>query len=199
MSKLLFNPMRLAAAAGICLALAAPAAAQRAVSHQTLSVTVDQAVGLDSTTTAPSGDTVGACRVTVEGGSIRYWTDGTSPTTTSGHLMSAGAPFWLISYPEANLFRAIATHGASGVVLLQVSCFDGATTFPASADAALFAANTAGAAIIGRIIEGVDTSGTIRAIAVSPFGELLTKTRTNGLPLPRCNAVRTTNCQPKGF
>lgn len=195
MTRLMVNPLRLALVASVVLTLASPARAQRPASHQTLTVTIDQAVGFLSSTTAPSGVAVSGCRLTVEGGPVRYWTDGTTPTTMSGHLANAGTQFFLVSYPETTLFRALATNGPATI---QATCYDGAVPPAPASDASLFAANTLSKSIVGPVMQGVDAAGVVRALAVSAFGEIALKF--NGrLPLPPCNPVRTTNCQPKGF
>ena len=54
--------------------------------NQTLSVVT----GSDSTLTVPTGATHALMTVDTGGGDIRYWEDGSSPSTTAGLLVPAG-------------------------------------------------------------------------------------------------------------
>lgn len=60
------------------------------------------AVGL----TVPSGSPNRAV-VTVESNSIRFWVDGSTPTSANGHLAEAGDVITLEGAEEVNDFRAI--------------------------------------------------------------------------------------------
>lgn len=59
--------------------------------------------------------------ITVETASIRYLTDGTAPTSTTGILAYPGAKIELHNPGELDAFRAIRTGSASGT--LQVEYF----------------------------------------------------------------------------
>jgi len=51
---------------------------------------------------------------TLETASVRYTTDGTTPTTTIGHLLNAGDIVIVQGQPAISNFRAIRTGGTSG-------------------------------------------------------------------------------------
>jgi hypothetical protein len=112
---------------------ATPAIAQQPVSHQTISVTNVASGGptiASATLVDSSGTPVSACVVAVEGSQLRYWVDGTTPTSSTGFLVSPGSQIPLPFHAWAANFQAIAltVMGAT----LQVSCATG-TVGPASA------------------------------------------------------------------
>lgn len=111
------------------VALALPAAAQQIVSHETTAVSSASAVGLLPATLSPAGvGNVSQCAISVENGAIRFWLDGTAPTSTSGHLTAAGgAPIVLPTNALAVGFQAIAVNQAA---VLQTSCARGTTVLP---------------------------------------------------------------------
>ncbi len=187
--------VRLSLTFALLLAAGANAFAQSAISHQTLALAAGQAGGLDAGVTKVNGTTtVSACRVTVEGSPMRYWTDGTTPTATSGHLVNAGAEFSLGSYPEASQFKATPTDGPS---TLQVTCLLGTVAAPPPTfDAGLLTPNSRNAVLLGQLIAGLDATNTVRALAVTAQGLAAVQTSpASTLPLPLCNAVLRYNCR----
>lgn len=170
------------------------ASAQSAVSHETVTTSPNAAVSFSASTTTVGAAVVTACRVSVEGSPIRYWTDGGTPTSTGGHLINVGAQF-ILSGGEAKRFSVIATTSAGA---LQATCYLGDQAPTAAADSGMAVQNVAGTVMPGHLLVGLDPSGILRALTVTSFGELATRS-SPGLPLPLCNPVRSTNCQPKGF
>lgn len=74
------------------------------------------AVVLTAATYAPTnGAPATRALVTVGSTSIRYWTGGATPTSTTGHLGQAADVFYLDSYTEITQFRAIEVSGASSI------------------------------------------------------------------------------------
>lgn len=59
-----------------------------------------------------------AAYLTVEGGPIRFWVDGTAPTNATGHLLNDGDQLELTDRDELSKFRAIrdASAGANATV-----------------------------------------------------------------------------------
>lgn len=110
------------AVVAICVLTAAPARAQKPVSHETIAVTSAAASGLATTTLRPSGVQVTSCLFTIEGGAIRVWVDTSTPTTSAGHWFSPGLAVLMTSYEVASQFKAIAVGTAA---TLQVSCIRG--------------------------------------------------------------------------
>lgn len=53
---------------------------------------------------------------TLETAQIRYWPDGTTPTSTEGHLANTGTVLYFQSCQELFGFKAIRTGGTSGVL-----------------------------------------------------------------------------------
>ena len=83
------------------------------INHESVTV-AGTAIGI--TLTASDGILPAAALITVEDAPIRYCVDGTTPTTTVGHLAQAGAVFELINRGEVTNFRAIRQGGASGTI-----------------------------------------------------------------------------------
>lgn len=54
--------------------------------------------------------------LTLETAQIRYWVDGSTPTSALGHLMEVGETIVLENYDEVVNFRAIRTGSTSGVL-----------------------------------------------------------------------------------
>lgn len=54
--------------------------------------------------------------ITVETAPIRYWVDGSAPTSSEGHLVGDGGTIVLQSNDEIRKFRAIRSTGVSGVL-----------------------------------------------------------------------------------
>ena len=61
------------------------------------------------------------CYMTLETAQIRWTCDGTTPTTTVGHLMEVGESITLHGHQNLSKFRSIRTGGTSGS--LRVSYF----------------------------------------------------------------------------
>jgi len=92
------------------------------------SVTVStSAVGLTAASYAPAGQQAARqAFITVESDEIRYWLDGTAPTSTVGHFASTTPPenrIVLNSLSDITNFRAILDTGAGGDATLRVSYF----------------------------------------------------------------------------
>jgi hypothetical protein len=79
--------------------------------NQTLSV----GTGSDTTLTVPSGATHALITVDSGGGNIRFWEDGTSPSTTNGLLISAG------SAAELTNLSNIKMRATTGTVAVNIS------------------------------------------------------------------------------
>jgi hypothetical protein len=79
--------------------------------NQTISV----ATGSDSTLTVPSGATHALLTVDTGGGNIRYWEDGSSPSTTAGLLVPAGAAAELTNLGDVKM------RATTGTVAVNVS------------------------------------------------------------------------------
>jgi len=82
--------------------------------NQTISV----ATGADSTLTPPAGATHALITADSGGGGIRYWEDGSSPTTTTGLYIPPGGAAEVAGAANLTNFRARAT---SGTVAINVS------------------------------------------------------------------------------
>ena len=65
------------------------------------------AIGFDSTPASNNGFRPQAALITVEAASIRYTTDGTTPTTSVGHIAGIGDPIVLADPGEVSGFLAI--------------------------------------------------------------------------------------------
>ena len=59
--------------------------------------------------------------ITTETNSIRYRYDGTAPTASIGHLMTAGTALVLIGYDTITQFQAIAS-GADATIMVTYEC-----------------------------------------------------------------------------
>jgi len=57
--------------------------------------------------------------ITCEGGAIRFWMDGSNPTSTKGHLLEPGQNLTLEGYNRLIQFKAIRAGTSDGI--LQVS------------------------------------------------------------------------------
>jgi len=85
----------------------------KAISSQTLTVS-----GLSSLTVPTDAK---YALITVEGGDVRFWMDGTAPATgTSGLLRVSGAAFDITEYYNLNRFRVI---DEAGSPILQIQYF----------------------------------------------------------------------------
>jgi len=75
--------------------------------------------GTATALSATDGDGVPAngAILSVETAPIRYWTDGTTPTATTGHLAEVGDVVELHSRGEVRNFSAIRTGGTSGTIM----------------------------------------------------------------------------------
>lgn len=87
--------------------------------HETITVS-SSAIGISADVKSPSGQANPTrCLLTLETASIRYWLDGTDPTSTVGHLLTAGQILILDRVEEIYNFKSIAV---SGDATLRVSC-----------------------------------------------------------------------------
>ena len=78
------------------------------LSEQTLSPGA-AAVAIDI---PPGSNPVRAYLGPVETANVRWWKDGSSPTTTVGHLLSVGDDLELLGYSDIANFRVIAVTGS---------------------------------------------------------------------------------------
>lgn len=106
------------------LAFASLAAAQQLVRiryFDTQTVTNAAAQAICANVTACTGDVATAqAFLTVEANAIRWRADGTAPTTTVGHLATAGATITIQGHANVANFRMIAT-AANATVQASVS------------------------------------------------------------------------------
>jgi hypothetical protein len=79
--------------------------------NQTISV----GTGADSTLTVPGGATHALLTVDTGGGNIRYWEDGSSPSTTAGLLVTAGGAAELTNLANVKM------RATTGTVAVNVS------------------------------------------------------------------------------
>jgi hypothetical protein len=86
--------------------------AQAQDTHEIITVSNTVATISASAYTSPS---ITKAFCTLETAQIRFWLDGTSPTTSEGHIMEIGQ-YMVFSKPEMIKFRAIRTGGTSGVL-----------------------------------------------------------------------------------
>src|SRR3990167_10304574 len=95
----------------------------RAANHESVTVS-STAIGIASTVSL-SGETIRGQRalITCEDAQIRYTTDGTTPTTTVGHLLEAGQSIEVIGYADIDAFQAIRTGGTDGVLKVTLEIF----------------------------------------------------------------------------
>ena len=82
--------------------------------HETLTV-ADTAVGLTSATYSDAT----RAEMTLETAQIRFWVDGTAPTTSAGILVNVGDVVVLNSAAQIANFKAIRTGSTSGVLSIQ--------------------------------------------------------------------------------
>lgn len=89
--------------------------------HESLTVST-AAVSLTAATYAPTGATAAAyAYITVETDSVRWWADGTAPTSSVGHAQAAATSFSLCDIAALSGLRVIRS-GASDATL-RVSYF----------------------------------------------------------------------------
>ncbi len=72
------------------------------------------AIGITASTMIANSENYAV--LTTETATIRFTTDGTTPTATVGHLAPAGSKITLDTASEVNAFRAIRTGGVSASV-----------------------------------------------------------------------------------
>lgn len=90
-----------------------------AFDHQTVTVSTGIAT-LDPTKVAPAGALPAVRGVfTVEGGAVRFWYDGQSPTSTDGHLYDVAEEFEIWGTENLLHWKATRATGTDGKV--QVS------------------------------------------------------------------------------
>ena len=58
--------------------------------------------------------------ITISGGSMRFWVDGSSPTVSNGHLLQQNNVVQLNNHLEAVNFRAIATYGSPRLTVTYI-------------------------------------------------------------------------------
>ena len=88
--------------------------------HETLVVST-VSIGLTAGTIQQAAGNAAIASVTVEGDSIRFWTDGTAPTASVGHEVAADGGFLICGLNSIKNFRAI--RSGVGDATLQVSFF----------------------------------------------------------------------------
>ena len=75
------------------------------------------AIGFTAAKLSPSStDTPKAAICTLESGEIRFWTDGSTPTSSEGHILAIGAQLIIESFDSMKGFLAIRTGAVSGVL-----------------------------------------------------------------------------------
>lgn len=73
-----------------------------------------------STLTVPTGATAYTMAVvTVETGTVRFWVDGTAPTTSTGHLCNPGDMIFLHTKSQVDNFKVISTTATYGVLMIS--------------------------------------------------------------------------------
>ena len=87
------------------------------LNHEAVTV-AGTAIGI--TATASDGILPAAAMITVESADIRYTVDGTTPTSTVGHLALPGAIIELKDRGEVSNFLAIRTGGVSATIHVTV-------------------------------------------------------------------------------
>ena len=97
----------------MCLFLLIPVISRAAgLQHESITVS-DTAIGFTSSLiTYP----VFGATCTLETGQIRFWLDGTDPTSSEGHLLEIGQSIGLTNGVQIGNFRAIKTGVTSGVL-----------------------------------------------------------------------------------
>jgi len=59
---------------------------------------------------------VAFCTLDPDGGAIRYWIDGSTPTATSGHYVAAGDSFTIVGTNNIRNFKAIRVGADDGTL-----------------------------------------------------------------------------------
>lgn len=72
------------------------------------------AITLTASKYRPVGEQADSAFITLEGGDIRYRYDGTSPTSSVGHLLSSGGYLILVGQNQMEKFKAIRVGGTDG-------------------------------------------------------------------------------------
>jgi 2-phospho-L-lactate guanylyltransferase (CobY/MobA/RfbA family) len=90
-----------------------------AIGYESITVAAT-AIGVSTTVYAPVGGRATKAFFTLETGQIRIRYDGTSPTSTEGHLVEVGQSFELDGATNIQQFRAIRTGQTSGVLKVTV-------------------------------------------------------------------------------
>ena len=83
------------------------------LNYETITV-ADTAIGITASTMIANSENYGV--LTVETATIRFTTDGTTPTATVGHLASPGDVIELDTASEVNALRMFRTTGTSASV-----------------------------------------------------------------------------------
>jgi len=65
-----------------------------------------------------TGDGAHFAYITCEAANIRYWLDGTTPTSDEGHKLVAGGEKWLVDVEEIDGFRAIRAAGTNAKLMI---------------------------------------------------------------------------------
>lgn len=96
----------------------------------------------------------------------------------------------------------IQVYGPGGFQPISAAPQTGANSFPVALPSDQTPNATPGgtAPAMSTAVAGIDASGLIRTMAVTPQGQLfVVQQPAAALPLPACNPVRNYSCQPKGF
>lgn len=94
-----------------------------AINYETVTVAAT-AVGITSTVT-----TAGTLRrgqralITAETAQMRYTYNGTTPTTTVGHILEAGQSIEVIGFASIDAFSIIRTGGTSGTIQVTMEVY----------------------------------------------------------------------------
>lgn len=79
-------------------------------------ITVDNTAGGKALTSGTYTTDVKVAFITAETAQMRYTFDGTTVTSSAGHLLEVGQSITLSNYSQVVKFRAIRTGGTSGVI-----------------------------------------------------------------------------------
>ena len=101
--------------AGTWYPYSAPTSITGSLANQNETLTINATVGGIALTPAKYGANTKAF-ITVETASIRYWIDGSTPTTIEGHLLNAGDWLELDTTDSLAKFRAIRTTDVSATI-----------------------------------------------------------------------------------
>lgn len=82
--------------------------------HETITV-ADAAIGLTAATYLDAT----RAEITLETAQIRFWDDGTAPTTTVGRIVNIGDEIILNTAAQVTGFKAIRTSASSGKLMVQ--------------------------------------------------------------------------------